>query len=237
MEDIYKNRLQTKMEKILCKAGSNQYVLMFHSVSPRNMWYDRNYCITPESFERMILEIRSRGVQFASIDRMNSKSKNKTVYITFDDVYADVFINAYSILKKYKIPFAVFVTVDYINKENMISKEMLSDLSRENLCVIGAHTFSHRNLSKCNIGELFKEIYGAKCTLEFLIKRKVAYLAYPYGNVIHVPITAMIISYFSRYKGAFSTISAPVCNHMRYLMPRINVNEYNWKRIIYMCSK
>lgn len=232
MKDLFKKKIQAKIENKLNTTNSNQYILMFHSVSKKEMWYDRNYCITPESFEHMILELKNRKVRFASIDKICRMSKKITAYFTFDDVFADVFTTAYPILKKYQIPFTVFVTVDFIDTTNMISRKMLAELSKDNMCVIGSHAFSHKSLSQCTIIELLKEIYGAKCTLEFLIRKKVEYLAYPYGNIVHVPMTAVIIAFFSKYKRAFSTVSAPVCNHMRYFTPRINVNECNWRHIL-----
>ena len=237
MNDIYKNIIQTKIEEKLNGKKSNQYVLMFHSISPKEMWYNRNFCITPESFENMLLELKNENVGFASIDNLYLKSKKRILYITFDDIFADVFIYAYPILKKYNIPFTVFITVDFIGKANMIDRKMLKILAKDDLCTIGVHTFSHKNLSRCTKDELIKEIYGAKCTLEFLTKKNIHYMAYPYGNVIHVPLLAVVIVFLSKYKGAFSTISAPLHKYLRYFMPRINVNESNWRHIISKCTK
>ncbi len=237
MKNVYKTKLQRKMEDKLKNVKSNQFVLMFHSISPKETWYNRDYCMTAESFENLILGLGNKEVTFASLDDICAKSKWKTVFITFDDIFSDVFSNAYPILKKYKIPFAVFVTADFIDKHNMISGEMLSALSNERLCTIGAHTLSHRNLSECRLREQFREIYQSKCILEYLTKKKVAYCAYPYGNMVHIPLTAVAMARFAGYKMAFSTIAGPVCNGMRFMMPRINVNEHNWKHVLNKCSR
>lgn len=232
MNNIYKNLIQAKIEKIINSKRANQCVLMFHSISPKERWYDKEYCITPESFENMVLKLKKAGVNFSSIDRIDVRNDKKTVYITFDDVFADVFYYAYPVLKRNNIPFAIFISVNFIDKINMVDRKMLKVLAKDSLCTIGAHTFTHKSLSQCTVGELVKEIYGAKCTLEFLIKKKVNYMAYPYGNIVHVPIMAIVITLLSKYKGAFSTIAAPVYKHMRYFMPRINVNEHNWQYTI-----
>lgn len=237
MSNIYINAIQAKIEQSLNSKKFCQYALMFHSISPKEMWYDKNFCITPESFENMLLEMGKKEVHFNSIDNLSLNGEGRTVYITFDDIFADVFIYAYPILKKYNIPFTIFVTVDFIGKANMIDRKMLRVLAKDDLCTIGVHTLSHKNLSKCTKNELMKEIYGAKCTLEFLLKKNIDYMAYPYGNIVHVPLTAVIIAILSKYKGAFSTISAPLHKYMKYIMPRINVNESNWRHVVNKCCK
>ena len=54
---------------------------------------------------------------------IRNKDTKKFALITFDDIPESVFTNAYPILKKYNIPFTIFVAIKYIGEKGFISKE------------------------------------------------------------------------------------------------------------------
>jgi len=69
-------------------------------------------------------------------DQNNGSARNKPrAAITFDDGYADVFFNAFPLLQKKGIPFAVFATTDLVGSRDLFAHDelylRLSDLLSE----------------------------------------------------------------------------------------------------------
>jgi peptidoglycan/xylan/chitin deacetylase (PgdA/CDA1 family) len=66
--------------------------------------------------------------------------------------------------------------------QNALSWAHIIELSRDKLVTIGAHTISHKPLSKLNEIEAFSEIIESKERLENKIAKTVNHFAYPYGG-------------------------------------------------------
>jgi len=229
------SRLQNLQMKNVNWMKNKQYVLMFHSICERPNWYDRDYCMTPRTFENMIIELERRRCQFLPIEMLQHREDSKEVYLTFDDGFLDFYENAYPILKKHHIPFTIFLTLDYINKRNYLTWEQILELSENSLCTIGCHTYTHKQLSECSITELRKEIIIAKEKMEEKLKKEVNFFAYPYGTLHKVHLCAPLFVWGAGYRKAFSTLATPVNSSSRYFIPRINMNERNWKLQIVHC--
>ena len=90
-----------------------------HRVIPERSLYksNRDLEITPNYLEHLITNKIEMGFHFVDIDTFVAASskvlkKRKLINISFDDGFADVFLYAYPILKKYRIPFTLYVTTD-----------------------------------------------------------------------------------------------------------------------------
>lgn len=90
-----------------------------HRVVPSRSSFksNRDLEITPDFLEYLIKEKAKQGFHFVNMDSfVNAASirpwKRKLIHITFDDGFADVFLHAYPILKKYSIPFTLYVSTD-----------------------------------------------------------------------------------------------------------------------------
>lgn len=90
-----------------------------HRVLPERSMFksNRDLEITPAYLEKLIQDKRSQGFRFVDMDTIvavaNGKQKGRRLaHVTFDDGFADVFANAYPILKKHQIPFTLYVTTD-----------------------------------------------------------------------------------------------------------------------------
>ncbi len=131
--------------------------------------------IEPETFENNLKTLKREGFKpiklseiYEYIKRGESPPK-KSVHITFDDGYADNFIYAYPILKKYGYFATVFVIAskvasnikratyeelvsmnishqveELMEKSYYMSWEELSELVKSGLFEIGSHSYSHR---------------------------------------------------------------------------------------------
>ncbi|MBN1618866.1 polysaccharide deacetylase family protein [Candidatus Dojkabacteria bacterium] len=78
----------------------------------------------PSSFQKIIAYIKKLGYHFGSLEDLrkyltNHKMK-KLCIITFDDGYKDLFYNAYPMLKKHNIPFALFLVTSTVDSSNLL---------------------------------------------------------------------------------------------------------------------
>ena len=90
-----------------------------HRVIPERSTFksNRDLEITPGYLEQLIREEREQGFRFVDMDTFVEaanwkRREKKLIHITFDDGFADVFTQAYPILKQYQIPFTLYVTTD-----------------------------------------------------------------------------------------------------------------------------
>lgn len=89
-----------------------------HRVMPErsNFAANRDLEITPEYLEQLISNRLSQGYRFVDIDAFIDAShrimSRRLISISFDDGFADIFTHAYPILKKYDIPFTIYLTTD-----------------------------------------------------------------------------------------------------------------------------
>lgn len=151
----------------------------------------RDFEITPNRLINLIEEYLRKGYSFVSVDRLcdminTNKFDKKFVVVTLDDGYADNFEIAYPIFKRYKIPFCIFVTKDFIDNGKklyqMLSEDQIIQLSNDSLCTIGSHTVTHPHLSRLTVEEQCKEINVCGDWLASLIGHPVTCFAYPYGD-------------------------------------------------------
>ena len=97
-------------------------VLMFHRVCPdkRGIRVQGNSGleVTPEYLENLILYLIKMNYDFVSLDTVHERLTEgyigkKFIAFTFDDGYSDNLTFAYPILKKYDIPFTIYVATNY----------------------------------------------------------------------------------------------------------------------------
>lgn len=189
-------------------------VLMFHHITDEDVAINESCKCGVEDFRRVLLSYIEQGYEFVSIEKalsMIQKSEpSRFVAVTFDDIPDSVYLNAYPILKELSIPFAIFVTVGFIDKDCYITKQHLLELCTDPLCTIGAHTMTHPMLRQVNNAKW--EIKQSKKELESLIGMPVKYFAYPFGQYSSVSKEVRKAVADSGYKCAFCTIGSSLNN-------------------------
>lgn len=92
--------------------------------------------ISVETLERQI-DFLSEQFEFITLDRLVSVIEGREVAnrpiaaITFDDGYRDVYLNAYPMLRRKGIPFAVFVVSDLVGTQNLLPHDEIYLLTSE----------------------------------------------------------------------------------------------------------
>ena len=214
-------------------------VYMFHSVVDTREQVYSQFAITKESFERFIMHLVEIG-EVAMDTEMLIKAVDKPCKyanhycITFDDIYDTVYTNAYPVLKKYNIPFVVFVTdelvdkVDPCSKLPMITESHLRELLVDPLCILASHGMEHKMFRDYSHAEALKALVDSKRILAEKYGREIELFAFPFGRRVEVSNDAIRCVKEADYKCGFSALDGSLKQRWlsgRWFLPRILVSE------------
>ena len=115
-------------------------ILMYHRViNPekcRDIFSTSQITVTKDTFEKQI-KFLSNHYKLLSLEEFYGYHSNgkplpaKTAVITFDDGWEDNYLNAFPILKKYKVPATIFLTTGFIGETFVFWQEKLRFLLKE----------------------------------------------------------------------------------------------------------
>ena len=171
-------------------------ILTYHSINDHRI-HEMN--VKVRDFEAQ-MEYLSKNYQIIPLDRIVELLKHgkenlaKKIAITFDDGYMDNYLNAWPILKKYRMPATIFIPYDLIGSDKLYDHDLgddpyynqllcwedVSEMSNDGISV-GSHTLTHSRLSQVPVEKAQREIAESKQKIESKIKKKVSSFAYPYG--------------------------------------------------------
>ena len=150
--------------------GGNGYILMLHRVCPpvpgTRPEDNAGMEMTPGKLEAVIRFFRNRHYEFISPDQLverliDRKNKRKFVVFTFDDGYADNYLHAYPVFKKHQVPFTIYITTGFPDREAILWWYLLEDLLLEKDSIViktetGEQEFNCRSMKEKT--ETFREI-------------------------------------------------------------------------------
>ena len=118
LETLYFSGGHRLMRPLVGGIGS---ILTFHHVRPpRSEAFQPNRLleITPVFFEGLIRRLARSRIDIITLDEVHQRlvsgvSKRRFVSITFDDGYRDTLRWAYPLLKKYKLPFTLYIPTSF----------------------------------------------------------------------------------------------------------------------------
>jgi peptidoglycan/xylan/chitin deacetylase (PgdA/CDA1 family) len=121
LEALYFTGAHAILRPVLGGVGA---ILMLHHVRPPRpdrFQPNRLLEVTPRYFERVVRKLRRSRVDLISLDEVYRRMKEgdfrrRFVAITFDDGYRDTLEHAYPILKKYEVPFTVYVATSFADR-------------------------------------------------------------------------------------------------------------------------
>jgi peptidoglycan/xylan/chitin deacetylase (PgdA/CDA1 family) len=186
-------------------------VLLYHYVRP---WtgltaLGQGLSVTPERFAAQMEElvrlkyhaITPESLR-AAIDH-HARLPRNPILITFDDGYADQYMNALPVLKKLHLTATFFIISDFVGRKDYVTQDMLKDMDRSGLAIIGAHTVHHEALATISSAMCKKEVVDSKIALEKILGHDVTDFAYPFGSLSKTAETQVAQAGFHT---AFSTL-------------------------------
>ncbi|MBQ0085561.1 MAG: polysaccharide deacetylase family protein [Prevotella sp.] len=228
--DLQYARLKKKWDNASAGSKLKGLVIMYHHVTDEHVDILESCQCTVDSFRSTLVRLKSEGYVFVSLDSLmkfiEMKSDKKFAVVTFDDVPDNVYYNAYPILKEMNIPFALFMTVGFIDKDGYLSREQLMELDKDSLCTIGAHTMTHPQLRR--VKNSYEEMSESKMSLENILNHPVDYLAYPFGTQSSVSVDVMKEAEKIGFKCAFGTIQTPIndlSSKALFYLPRLVIKH------------
>jgi len=165
-------KIKRKIGKILFQPYGE--ILMLHSVVEKKSQLEANQVleVTPAFLEQTILNYKSAGYKFVSLDQVQSMVERKKrhwrflpkfVSFTLDDGFVDNYEQAYPVFKKYNCPFTIYVTTNYPDKKAQFWWIQLEKvlLKNENVTINGVE-YDCSDLEKKNQAflEIRKKIFS-----------------------------------------------------------------------------
>ena len=163
-------------------------ILTYHSVGTRN--HEMN--VTPEMFARQMDWLAERP----DVGSLPDAAGGKGIAITFDDGYRDNLLNAAPVLRDCGLGATCFIVPGRMG--GVLAHDRGQAQSDPDSCVlmtweeaaswremgfeIGAHTMSHRRLSKCTAREQHEEIADCAMAIQRHLGVCPEAFAYPFGS-------------------------------------------------------
>ncbi|MCK9915170.1 polysaccharide deacetylase family protein [Microbacteriaceae bacterium K1510] len=118
LETLYFSGMHHWLRPVVGGVGS---ILTLHHVRPARpdaFQPNRLLEISPQFFERLLRRLNRARIDVVSLDEMHRRFiegdfKRRFVAITFDDGYKDLKEWAYPVLKKYEMPFALYIATSF----------------------------------------------------------------------------------------------------------------------------
>ena len=173
--------------KLNTKDGSLDKPILISLCLHEVGYNDDALSITPETFRKMIRELKAQGFTFVdandlvAIKEGKKNQPRKAVFLGFDDGYKDNYTNAYPIIKEEGVKGTFFIVSNMISHENRMTYADIQEML-DNGMAIGSHTANHAELDKMTAEEIHKELNDSKYSLEKSFGVKVNSVAYPCGG-------------------------------------------------------
>lgn len=155
-------------------------------------------------------------------------SKQGSILLTFDDIFASAYRWALPQLRERGLPYTVFIATGFLGRQDHISQQDLCALANDPLCTIGAHTVHHSALRLQKGIAVHQELMDSKSYLEDTISREVSDFAFPYGSVYACSRSNIAQVSVCGFRRGFSTLNRSVTAadlHAPWFLPRRNISD------------
>jgi peptidoglycan/xylan/chitin deacetylase (PgdA/CDA1 family) len=190
----------------------NVPVLMYHHIQPAAEAQNKGQgalSIDSGEFDLQMGYLAGKDYSFISahqlVDALASHGDlpSKSIVITMDDGYSDIYAYAYPILQKYHIIANIGVITGLVGGADYLSWGQIEEMSHSGLVYMVNHTWSHYSITHGSSDKVEFEIATAKQQLRDHTGQNMDTFIYPYGAVNSSAIAAL---QKEGIRGAFSEI-------------------------------
>lgn len=199
-------------------------IFVYHHISDET---PKSTSTSPKLFEEHINYLVKNDYKIWPLkDILNYLEKNKTipkktVAITFDDAYKSIYTTAYKTLKKYNVPFTVFIHTSAIDSSNLyLTWDELKEMSP--LISYGSHSHNHHFFIRETKENIRDDLKKAHHILKEKLNFEPIILAYPFGEVNESLLD--IIKEFNYY-GVTQESGSINKNFNKFKIPRFPINS------------
>ena len=182
-----------------CRFQPRRVILCYHSVHPSRPFRSATPAMFAASLAWLVEHCDVVSLSTLVARRTAGDGGRPQVAITFDDGHIDNYQFALPLLIKHRIPATFYVTTGFLDRDPTVMARFafllrttpseieplswaqlreLADVGME----IGAHTFSHPNLTHLGRECLEREVAEPKTEIEVRLGREVESFAYPFGQ-------------------------------------------------------
>lgn len=177
----------------------NVPILMYHHIQPQNIAKEKwqtNFTVDNGTFDSQMAYLLNFGYTTISLEQLSQaltnhqKLSQKSIVLTFDDGYEDIYTYAFPIIQKYQLKTNLMIATGLIGNPDYLHWQQLKEMTASGQVFVYNHTWSHNNLTSSTGEKIKYEIQTANSQLENYLGVKTNIFAYPYGsqnsNVINI---------------------------------------------------
>lgn len=202
----------TPKEQQLSGFCQNVPILFYHHIEPLDLakkeWHAQ-FTVDDKTFDSQMNYLVSSGYNIISPDTLVDALTNhkqlptKSVAITIDDGYNDLYTYAFPIIKKYNLKVGLLIPTGLLENGSYVNWDQLKEMANSGKVSIYNHTWSHANIAALGKEKLQFEIETPKKQLADKLGVTNTIFGYPYGSISTSAIEALRTN---GYTAALSTL-------------------------------
>ena len=210
-------------------------ILGYHRVGPSKG--DHVPTVSEEVFERQLGFLTRFRYRVLSLDEVvdcldRGKVPRRSVMLTFDDGYEEIYRYAWPLLRGYGVPATVFVTPAEVGLPGFATWEQIAEMAKDGIA-IGSHTTHHAYLPLVREDRLSEELIESKRVIEERIGLPVYSISYPVGGFTPA-VQAMVRQ--AGYRLACTTNRAASGSLDRFALRRIKITERDGYLLLFLAK-
>lgn len=163
---------------------------MYHHIGPLPPNPDvfrRDLTVAPATFEKTLDYLADNEIETVTMADLfehfagGPALPRKSINLTFDDGYDDVYEFAFQMLKARGMVGTFYVTTDFIERPGYLTWDQISEMAEAGM-EIAAHSTNHADFTTISPNELRRQLAEPKQLLEHHLGQPIRFLAYPAGK-------------------------------------------------------
>ena len=173
-------------KKIIENKTTDQVaIFMYHHVQNHEEAdndFQARLSISVSEFENQLKYLNENGFTTLTSQKIIKKHvPEKSVWLTFDDGYKDMYTNVLPLMEKYKTKGTFYIITNKVGMPGYLNWKQIAQLKKAGM-EIGCHTKNHYNLTSLSDNFLNEEIITSKQELEKKLKTTIIAFSYPIGK-------------------------------------------------------